>query len=94
MADAKLGGSLGSVGASGGLTGYLDSTDDSVNARISGELALLVGLKGDVGLKISAKPILDFFYGNDDKGTASVSPPTTSGDGTVITGCVTVLVGD
>ncbi|MCL2897394.1 PAAR domain-containing protein [Brenneria tiliae] len=94
VADAKIGGSLGSVGASGGLTGYLDSTDYSLNLRVSGELALLVGLKGDVGVKVSWKPVSNLYYKFLGGETDAISTPPLSGDGTIITGCVTVLVGD
>lgn len=53
-------------------------------------------LKGDASLKVAFKPILDFFdylYGDDDESTDAPAP-VDSGDGTIITGCVTVLIGD
>lgn len=63
---------------------------------MTGGAAGLVGLKGDASLKVAFKPILDFFdylYGEEDE-PAVTSVLTESGDGTIITGCVTVLIGD
>ncbi|MCG8711013.1 hypothetical protein JHU04_004351 [Brenneria sp. 4F2] len=67
VADAKIGGTAASIGASAGGGGYWDTTDYSLNLRINGELALAVGLKGDVSVKLAAKPIIDFISVNNDK---------------------------
>jgi uncharacterized Zn-binding protein involved in type VI secretion len=90
VADGKLGGSVGSVGASAGLTAFIDETDYSVNIKASGELALALGLKADAGLKVMIKPLVDWVFG-DSEDTPSSS---TAGDGIIETGCVTVLVGN
>lgn len=94
--EAKIDGSFGSAGLAGGGSAFWDTKDYSVNVRVTGGAAGLVGLKGDASLKVAFKPILDFFdylYGEEDE-PAVTSVPTESGDGTIITGCVTVLIGD
>ncbi|MBW9413075.1 flagellar biosynthesis protein FlgH [Enterobacter hormaechei] len=94
--EAKIDGSFGSAGLAGGGSAFWDTRDYSVNVRVTGGAAGLVGLKGDASLKVAFKPILDFFdylYGEEDE-PAVTSVLTESGDGTIITGCVTVLIGD
>lgn len=87
-ADAKIAGTAGSAGAAGGVTAYWDTTDYSINAKVSGELALILGLKIDAGLKFAMKPIYDLFKHDDP------TEKPDNGDGTITTGCTTVLVGD
>ncbi|QHQ15529.1 hypothetical protein GMW39_06410 [Pectobacterium parmentieri] len=94
VADAKADASLGSVGGTLGGNAFWDTTDYSANLRVTGGVAALVGLKGDASLKVAFKPILDFFdYLYDDE---SIAAPilVDSGNGKIITGCVTVLIGD
>ncbi|WP_099330486.1 PAAR domain-containing protein [Erwinia amylovora] len=93
VSEAKLGGTGGGVGASAGFTGYFDTTDYSINARLSGELAIVVGLKGDVSLKVAFKKIVDYIY-KGVGGESEIIAKVDSGDGGVNTGCVTVLIGD
>ncbi|UWS32889.1 PAAR domain-containing protein [Erwinia pyrifoliae] len=92
VSEAKLGGTAGGAGAAAGFTGYFDTTDYSINARLSGELALIVGLKGDVSLKITFKKIVDYIY-KDVEGESKVVTKVDSGDGCINTGCITVLIG-
>lgn len=92
VADGKLGGSVGSAGASAGLGAFVDATDYSVNVKVSGEAAVILGIKADANVKIAIKPILDFIFGDDDDKPASATPD--SGDGVIKTGCVTVIIGD
>ncbi|WNK39776.1 PAAR domain-containing protein [Pantoea agglomerans] len=92
--EAKADVSLGSVGLSGGGSLFWETTDYSANVRVAGGAAALIGLEGDASLKVAFKPILDFFdalYGDDE---VIETPDPASGDGTIITGCVTVLIGD
>jgi uncharacterized Zn-binding protein involved in type VI secretion len=88
VAEAKFGAPIGGAGVSAGLTAYIDETDYSGNLKIAGELAIILGLKGDVNVKISAKPILKLLYGDDGE----IKP--SDGDGVILTGCVIVLIGD
>lgn len=91
-ADAKVGGSVGSVGASAGGELYADENDYSLTFGIRGELAVLLGLKGDMRIKFALKPIKDFWDElNDDEQPIAVQMD--NGDGKIITGCVTVLIG-
>ncbi|WP_336851833.1 PAAR domain-containing protein [Pseudescherichia vulneris] len=94
VADAKVDASLGSAGGSFGGSFYVDKNDYSLNVRLTGSLAILVGLKGDAGVKFALKPFMDFYdyLNSDDEQSATVA--IDSGDGTIITGCITVLVGD
>lgn len=91
VADGKLSGSAGSAGASAGVGTWIDSTDYSFNLKVSGELAVALGLGGDASIKLALKPILDWIYDDDE---SKPSPAAGSGDGVIKTGCVTVLVGD
>ncbi|EIZ9496370.1 PAAR domain-containing protein [Cronobacter sakazakii] len=105
--EGKIGGSLGSVGASAGMALLVDETDYSLNVKASGELALALGIKGDVNIKFALKPLYDkwidfhihliklgaeFIYG--DQKNKNVATKSVSGDGIIISGCGTVLVGD
>ena len=105
--EGKIGGSVGSVGASAGMALLVDTTDYSLNVKASGELALALGIKGDVSIKFAAKPLYDkwidfnmhlinlgseFFHG--DQKNKNVANKAATGDGVIISGCGTVLVGD
>lgn len=92
VADGKIGGSVGSAGASAGVAAYIDETDYSLNLRAAGEVALALGLKADANIKVALKPIIDWIYDDDDKNNPP--PAVGDGDGVIKTGCVTVLVGD
>lgn len=96
--EAKIDGSVASAGLSAGGSAFWDTNDYSANVRVTGGAAALIGLKGDASLKVAFKPILDFFdylYGDDESDkTTKVPNPLESGDGTIITGCATVLIGD
>ncbi|MCT2416979.1 PAAR domain-containing protein [Pantoea sp. 22096] len=92
--EAKADASLGSVGLSGGGSLFWETTDSSANLRVAGGVAALIGLKGDASLKVAFKPVLDFFdslYGDDE---VVQTPKQPGGEGTIKTGCVTVLIGD
>lgn len=94
--EVKIEGNFGSAGFATGGSAFWDTKDYSVNLRATGGVAEIVGLKADASLKVAFKPILDFFdylFGEEDE--PAVTPaPAESGDGTIITGCVTVLIGD
>ena len=94
--EVKIDSSLGAAGLMGGGSAFWDTKDYSVNVRVTGGVAVFLGFKGDVSLKVAFKPILDFFddlYGEEDE-SAITSVPIESVDGTIITGCVTVFIGD
>ncbi|MDO6410134.1 hypothetical protein [Pantoea phytobeneficialis] len=90
VADGKLGGSVGSIGAFAGVKVFIDETEYSVNIKGSGELALAPGLKADAGLQVMIKPLVDWFFGYSDD--TSSSPM--AGDSTIATESATVLVGN
>ncbi|MCF8581202.1 PAAR domain-containing protein [Enterobacter ludwigii] len=93
VADAKVDASAGSAGGAIGGSLYVDANDYSLNVRLTGSLAFVVGLKGDTGVKFAVKPFIDFYhYLNDDE--QPTVAPVDSGNGTINTGCVTVIVGD
>lgn len=80
-------GLMGGAGAIGGKGGYyLDLDDMEIGANVGGELALELGLKFDLSVAISIKPIWDLITG---KGYTSV----TAIPGVVLTGCKNVLIG-
>ncbi|EXU77412.1 PAAR domain-containing protein [Erwinia mallotivora] len=93
VANGKLGATAGSAGAAAGVTGYWDTTNDSLNLKVSGELAAVVGLKGDVEVKLIFEKITDWIFDDETK-AAEAKKSTDNGDGTITTGCVTVLVGN
>lgn len=86
--EGKIEGQLEAVGAMAGGGWYIDTDDFELNVNASGELAALVGLKGDLSITLSAKPIVNFI------GSASeFLGITPSKDGTILEGCDTVLIG-
>lgn len=92
VADAKISGTAGSAGASAGLSVIYDESDISLNVKISGELAVILGLKGEISVKGAWAPVeklYDRFFDEEEP----VTLPSQSGDGTIITGCITVLIG-
>lgn len=93
VAETKISGMAGSAGASAGLSVIYDESDISLNIKISGELALILGLKGDISVKgawLPVEKLYDRFFAEEE----SVTLPGQSGNGTIITGCVAVLIGD
>ncbi|UWS28747.1 PAAR domain-containing protein [Erwinia pyrifoliae] len=93
VSEAKLGGTAGGAGAAAGVSGYVDTTDYSLNLKISGELAIAVGLKADVSIKIALKPLDEYFYGKKDV-ASEVSIKSDNDGGIIISGCVTVIIGN
>lgn len=91
VADAKGGVHLGAVGAAGGLTAYADETDYSATVKLSGRLAFILGITGEINVKIALKPLRDLFFGERDSTEKSGS--NGGADGAIINGCATVLVG-
>ena len=77
---------LVSIGAGAGCGCYVDFDDFEINVNASGELALLLGINGELSVTLSLKPIVEFLC--DFLGLAA------SKDGEVLTGCPTVLIGD
>lgn len=72
-----LGGSAGSIGGGAGLTVILDTDDMVLEIRATGEIALLLGLKGDASLRAG-----DY----DDNSQKNLSGAVLSGLSTVIIG--------
>ncbi|MCS3603658.1 putative Zn-binding protein involved in type VI secretion [Buttiauxella sp. BIGb0471] len=76
---ATLGGSAGSVGAGGGFSISYDSDDRVLEVRITGELALLLGLKSDLAVRGGD-------YDSPEEKSKKLS-------GVVLTGISTVVIG-
>lgn len=76
----SLGGSAGSVGVGGGASGLIDLDNWMVKGRVTGEIAAILGLKGDLEFQIG--PFFD-------------SPVSIGGmgQGKILTGMGTVIIG-
>lgn len=105
--ESKVGVPFGGVGASAGLTFLADSTDYSLNVKISGELAFKLGLSADINVKFHAKKFAEKFTKfnldmimsainlfKDEDNKYKASGKNAGGDGAIISGCTTVFVGD
>lgn len=80
---AKVG-LMGGNAALGGKAGaYVDTDEYKVSMNVGGKIALLLGLKADLEVTLTAKPLVDLY----NYLFPSIFP------GTVITGCPTVLIG-
>ncbi|UHM93059.1 PAAR domain-containing protein [Rahnella victoriana] len=79
-AKGTLGGLAGSIGAGGGSTIIFDFDDLIFEGRASGEIALLLGLKGDAEIKIG--PLRN-----------KVDVATVSLAGTILSGLPSVIIG-
>ncbi|QNQ21267.1 flagellar biosynthesis protein FlgH [Kosakonia sp. SMBL-WEM22] len=93
VAEAKVAGVAGSAatGAGGGI--WADKNDYSLNVKITGRFAIGIGFRGDVEGKIALKPIENFIVYIYKLITSSQTEKNNSGDGTILTGCATVLIG-
>lgn len=93
VVEAKAAGVAGSVaaGAGGGIWG--DKNDYSLNVKVTGRFAVGIGFRGDVEGKIALKPIENFIVYIYKLITSSQTEKNNSGDGTILTGCATVLIG-
>ena len=78
------------ISAKGG--GYLDFDDLEANVNIGGELAVLLGLKFDLSVTLSAKPITNFIT-NTVEYISDVLGLIAPKDGLVLTGSSTVIIG-
>lgn len=95
VAEGKIGGSAAAIGGSAGLGIYVDTKDYSINIKISGKMsAVILGAEVDTDLKIAAKPVLDIIWDEDDENETGENSGGKDGDGAILTGCNTVLVGD
>lgn len=92
IAKAKAEAHLGAVGASAGAAAYFDKTDYSVTLKANGRFAVLLGLAGEVDLKVVIKPLRDLIIGKE--GSSDNSENGGGGDGAIISGCKTVLIGN
>lgn len=93
VAEAKLAGSAGSAAIGAGVGFWIDANDHSLNLKATGSLAALLGLRGDVEAKFAVKPIEKFTRYIYELITKSETKPADSADGTILTGCATVLIG-
>lgn len=84
---AKVGlhGGAAALGGKGGA--YLDTDDYEIGANIGGEIAAVLGIKADVEISISGKPIVDAIKSIKDY----FYPPVI--EGKILTGCPTVIIG-
>ncbi|WMY72334.1 PAAR domain-containing protein [Buttiauxella selenatireducens] len=76
---ATLGGSAGTVGAGAGLAGTIDIDDKVLEIKVSGKIALLLGLKADLSFRLG-----DYDTAEDKSKELS---------GLVLTGLPTVIIG-
>jgi uncharacterized Zn-binding protein involved in type VI secretion len=84
---AKVGlkGGSGAIGGKAGL--YVDTDDFEISANLGGEIAALIGIKADLELTLSAKPIVDGIKNLIDY----FVPPVV--EGSIITGAPNILIG-
>ncbi|WP_313702088.1 PAAR domain-containing protein [Pantoea sp.] len=92
IAKTKVEAHLWAVGASAGAAAYFDETDYSFTLKANGRFALLLGLSSEVDLKVFLNPLIDLIIGKED--SSDDSEKGGRGDGAIISGCKTVLVGD
>ncbi|AXF77089.1 hypothetical protein LU604_03940 [Erwinia tracheiphila] len=76
-------GKLGATAGSAGVSDYWDTTHDSLNLKVSGELEV----------KLIFDKITNWIF-DDETSAAEVKKSSDNGESNIITGCVTVLVGD
>lgn len=90
-----FGASAGAVGARANLGFYAAKDDYSLNLKVGGKLALLLGLKADVELSVKFKPFVDLYnliFSSDSDSDSDSAPAPTVIEGTILTGCFTVLI--
>ncbi|WP_338560810.1 PAAR domain-containing protein [Erwinia sp. E_sp_B04_7] len=92
IVNAKAGAHLGAIGTSAGLAAYIDDTDYSGTVKVTGKFAFLLGLAGEIDVKVALKPLRNLFFGKKD--SIGDSKEKNNGDGVIINGCATVLIGD
>lgn len=80
---AKAGVKAGGAAAGAKVGAYVDTDDYKANVNIGGELALLLGLEVDLDLTLDLKPLIDL-------GKSLFNGPM---EGTIISGCATVIIG-
>lgn len=85
-------GELEAAGISAKGGGYLDFDDLEANVNIGGELAVLLGLKFDLSVTLSAKPITNFIT-NTVENISDMLGLIAPKDGLVLTGSSTVIIG-
>lgn len=84
---AKVGlkGGSAAIGGKGGA--YLDTDDYEIGVNIGGEIAFALGIKADIEVAVSIKPIIDGIKSIKDYFFPSII------EGKILTGCPTVLIG-
>jgi len=93
VVEAKAAGVAGSVAIGGGGGLWWDTNDASVNFRLSGRLAKILGLRVDLEGKIvfgRYETLFDEIYKIIN---GPIARPTDSGDGVILSGCTTVIIG-
>lgn len=84
-AEIGLSGGSAAIGGKGGM--YVDTDDYEIGVNVGGKIALLVGIKADVEVSLSAKPIVEGVKKLKEWMFPSVI------EGTILSGCPTVLIG-
>ncbi|MEN4760003.1 MULTISPECIES: PAAR domain-containing protein [unclassified Chryseobacterium] len=84
---AKVGLSGGSAAIGGKAGFYLDTDDYEISANVGGKIAALIGIKADVEVTLSGKPIVNLYTSIKDY----FFPPIV--EGVILTGCPTVFIG-
>lgn len=90
-AKAKVGlhGGSAALGGKGGA--YLDYDDYEIGLNVGGKIAALVGIEGEAEVAISVKPIIDGAISLVDTIYEYFFPSVK--EGTILTGCSTVIIG-
>lgn len=91
IAKAKVGLHGGAVAIGGKGGAYLNYDDYEIGFNIGGEIAALVGIKGEVEVAISVKPVIDGAVSLVDH-IYEVFPPSVI-EGNILTGCSTARIG-
>lgn len=84
-AKVGLSGGSAALGGKGGV--YYDTDDYEIGVNIGGKIALAIGIKADLEVSLSAKPIVNGIKSLKEKLFPSVI------EGTILTGCPTVIIG-
>lgn len=85
-------GEAGAVGLSAKGGWYVDFDDLEAHIELGGELAVLLGIKCDVSVTLSLKPITNFIT-NAAESIGGVLGIVPARDGIVLTGSLTVIIG-
>lgn len=93
VAEGKIAGEAGSASIGTGGGAWYDTNDYSLNFKASGHFAFILGVGAGAEVKFALKPVERFTKWVYELITKPDTQPIDSGDGTILTGCATVLIG-